>query len=243
MVAHVFFGRWCGAGGCGACRGCVGRRAVQTDASAEQHALVVRRGARNARQAPVGGAVRALPATRQEREHDPITHREAGGRGIHPGLFDDAGSLVPEQHRRRPHTVAVDDREVGVTEARGLDAHEQLSGAGLVELEIADRDRTTVGERARAPDLFEHSSANAHGPLLRGGSVRRDAAGGFHDTGRGRRTPVSAAANGWFTPSVTVEGLRWWKGSPRRMPTGAGSGHLRAGSRSAERTCRCRRGG
>ena len=37
--------------------------------------------------------------------------------------------------------AAVDDAQVGVTDARHLDAHEQLAGAGRVELQFAHDER------------------------------------------------------------------------------------------------------
>ena len=54
--------------------------------------------------------------------------------------LDDSGRLVPEQHRRGPHPVAVDHRQVGMTHARGLDAHLQFLGTGRVQLNLGDGD-------------------------------------------------------------------------------------------------------
>ena len=52
------------------------------------------------------------PAARQERHDDPLPDRQIGA--ALTDLLDDAGGLVTEQHRHRPHPVAVDDRQIGM---------------------------------------------------------------------------------------------------------------------------------
>ena len=68
--------------------------------------------------------------------HDPLTDREVG---LAADLLDDAGGLVAEQHRHRPHPVAVDHRQVRVAQPGGLDTHQQLVVAGRRQVEFGDR--------------------------------------------------------------------------------------------------------
>ena len=53
-------------------------------------------------------------------------------------LLDDAGGLVAEQHRHRAHPVAVDHRQVGVTQPGGFDADEQFALARRRQIQFAD---------------------------------------------------------------------------------------------------------
>ena len=44
----------------------------------------------------------------------------------------------PSSIGSRATPVAVDDAQVGVADAGGLDAHEEFAGPGRIELELAD---------------------------------------------------------------------------------------------------------
>lgn len=69
---------------------------------------------------------------------------------------------MAEQHGHRAGTRAVDDREVAVAQARGLDADEQLARAGRVELEFDQFERPRLRERALGVDRPQHRAADAH---------------------------------------------------------------------------------
>ena len=107
--------------------------------AAEQRARAVGGAARLARRQPVGGAAGAVAAARQERHDHPLSDREVRHRGADP--LDDARRLVAEQHRHRADPVAVDDRQVGVAQAGGLDADQELGVTRRVEVEVGDRQR------------------------------------------------------------------------------------------------------
>ncbi|MPN58000.1 hypothetical protein SDC9_205696 [bioreactor metagenome] len=136
----------------------VGR--VQTPAAAEQRAGVVGRRAQRAGEPPVGAAVGAFPAARQEGHHDPLARYEVVDpltQRLHP-----AGRLVAEQHRRRADAVAVQHRQIGVTQTGGLDADQHLAGARRVEFHLLDPDRSGPGVRPAPADLGEDGSLDLH---------------------------------------------------------------------------------
>ena len=123
--------------------------------------LGVRGASDAAGQSPVGRALGALAAARQE-GHD---HTRAEGQVVDAvaDLLDDAGGLVAEQYGRRAHAVAVDDAEVGMADAGGLDAHQDLAGAGGRQVEIVHRKRPGFGVRPAKTDLFEYGATDPHG--------------------------------------------------------------------------------
>ena len=77
-------------------------------------------------------------------------------------LLDDPGRLVPEQHRHGPHPVAVHHRQIGMAHACGLDADQQLVGAGWRQLEVGDRDGPGFGVRPGRSDLLQHGAPDFH---------------------------------------------------------------------------------
>ena len=87
---------------------------------------------------PVRRACVAARRTWAETSSPPLSDRRVGDAG--PDLLDDPGRLVAEQHRHRPDPAAVDDRQIGMAHARGLDAHEKFAGAGRAP----GRDRCTA---------------------------------------------------------------------------------------------------
>ena len=127
---------------------------VRPPAAAQQRAGRVRRGAAIAWQPAVGRARRAPAAARQERRHDAVAHRAVGH--ALPDRLDDAGRLVLEQHGHGPRPPAVDDREIAVAQAGGLDADEQLTGVRRIELELDELDRPGPGVGALGADRPQH---------------------------------------------------------------------------------------
>ena len=109
---------------------------VQPAAAGEQLAAGVGGAAEGAREPAVGGAVRAGAAPGQERHHHPL----AGGQVVDavPDPDNPARGLVSEQHRHRARPDAVDHGEVGVAESGRLDTDENLSLAGLLQVELDD---------------------------------------------------------------------------------------------------------
>ena len=85
-------------------------------------------------------------AAGQERHDDPLAHGEVFDAGAE--FLNPAGRLVPEQHGHRTHPAAVDDAEIRVADARGLDAHEHLARPRRIQFQLADRDRAAVFIRA-----------------------------------------------------------------------------------------------
>ena len=59
--------------------------------------------------------------------HHPLADGQVADARADP--LDDPGGLVAEQHRHRPHPVAVDHRQVGVADARRLDADQNFVAA------------------------------------------------------------------------------------------------------------------
>lgn len=69
--------------------------------------------------------------------------------------LDDARALVPEHHRGRSPPFAPQHVQVGAAEPDPGDAHENVAGAGLVELDLGDVQRTA--------GLTEERGARPHG--------------------------------------------------------------------------------
>ena len=92
-----------------------------------------------ARREAVGRARRAMAAPRQEHQHHPLTHGQVVDALTDP--LDDPGGLVAEQHRHRPHPVAVDHRQVGVADAGRLDSDHDLAASRRRQVEFGDGDR------------------------------------------------------------------------------------------------------
>ena len=100
---------------------------VQPARAREQRACAVRGRARLAQGRPALGAGAAMAAGRHEHADHMIAAGEVGD--ARPDLLDDAGRLVPERHRQRARPVAVDHRQVGMAQARGLDPDQHLARA------------------------------------------------------------------------------------------------------------------
>jgi hypothetical protein len=138
--------------------------AVKPDRAADQRARVIGRRPDLAGQPTVGRAACAVSTSGKER-HDhsvsacQIRHTVAEGNNA-------AGRLVPEQHRDGTHPVAIDYREVRVTDTRGFDLHEKFAGARVIELELCDNYRFRLGVRSRAANFFENSTSDLHKSIL-----------------------------------------------------------------------------
>ena len=83
-------------------------------------------------------------------------------RDVGADLHDAAGGFVAQQHRHRPHPVAVDDAEVRVADAGGLKPDEDFRRAGAGELQLGDADRPGLREGAGAADFLEHCTGDLH---------------------------------------------------------------------------------
>src|ERR687897_176550 len=120
-----------------------------------------RPGARDlAEVAPPRRAGRAAPAGGHEAER----HMVAGGhvRDALPHRLDHAGALVAEHHRHAAGAeVAVGEVQVGVADAGGGDAHEQLAGARRVELELLHGERLVVRVQHGGADLHAMRCASS----------------------------------------------------------------------------------
>ena len=117
--------------------------------------------ARSGRQAVVrpGEAGAALAAGGRPGED----HAVAGGQAVDVRAhgLDDAGALVAEHHRPRPHPLALDDVQVGAADADRVDAHERVARPRPLEV---DRPHDERGARR-----LEERRAHPHrrGPARR----------------------------------------------------------------------------
>jgi hypothetical protein len=95
----------------------------------------------------------ALPALGREERHDVVSGRN--GDDALADRLDDARSLVSQHARRVPARIRAGGRvQVGVADAAGDEAHEDLAGLGLREVDLLH------GERP--PELLEHGGADPH---------------------------------------------------------------------------------
>ena len=91
-------------------------------------------------------ARQAMPAARDEHHDDMIADLEI----VHarPELLHDAGRFVTQHHRRRPRPVSIDDGKIGVAQAGRADLHHHFAVAGIVKLELLNRERLRFVDRA-----------------------------------------------------------------------------------------------
>lgn len=92
-----------------------------------------------ARCRPAATAAGALPAGRCPRENDLVAGAHAAHRLAH--RLDDAGSLVPEHHGRRPAELALDLVEVRAADPDRGHADEHLVRPRLGEIDLGDLER------------------------------------------------------------------------------------------------------
>ena len=139
------------------------RRAVGTVQPArarQQRACPVDRRTRLAQGWTALGAGAAMATGRDEHADHVIAAGEIGD--ARPDLLDDAGRLVAERHRQRARPVAVDHRQVGMAQARGLDPHQHLAGTRQIELELLDHQRLRGCVRPRRAHGAQHGGSGLH---------------------------------------------------------------------------------
>src|SRR5215472_4442527 len=117
------------------------RRAVPVQAALarEQRAGAIGDSARLAECGSPLGTRQAMATGRHEDHHDMIAPGEIVDPG--PDRLDHAGRLMSQRHRRRTGAIAVDDREIGVTQPCRADLDQDLTIAWRVELDLLDRQR------------------------------------------------------------------------------------------------------
>ena len=92
-------------------------------------------------------------------------------------FLDDAGHLVAKHHRQRPRTVAVDHRQVRMTQPGGAHLDQHLARPGSREVEFLDGQWARIRERAGSTRLAQHGGSGLdHGyrgvaQALAGGST------------------------------------------------------------------------
>jgi len=82
-------------------------------------------------------------------------------------LFDDTGTFVAENHRQRPRSIAINDREVGVTKACSLHFDEHFAGPGWRQIDIGDLEWAGLRIRRRCARSNENGSTSFHIATLR----------------------------------------------------------------------------
>src|SRR5262249_29292140 len=90
----------------------------------------------------------APPAVRERREDDGVALLD-GGDAVADGV-DHGRTLVPEDDRGRIRDRAVDDAQVRVAEAGGLDRDAHLAGARVRDPDLLDRDRAAAAVEDRS---------------------------------------------------------------------------------------------
>ena len=107
------------------------------------------------REAEVGArveAVRALPALRREERHDVVSGRD--GRDAVADLLDYTGAFMPEHGRRVAGGVGAGRRvQVGMADAAGHEANEDLAGLGLGQIDLLHLERPAELLEYRGSDL------------------------------------------------------------------------------------------
>jgi hypothetical protein len=137
------------------------RGAVQPHVPAHQRARIVHRAAGRAGQLAVGETGGALAAAGEEDGGDLLSRLQV--RDVRAHLFDHSGGLVPQEHGYGARPVAVHHGEVGVAEAGGAHADEDLVRPGSIELQCLQLQRLGLRVGPGAADLCEHCAGDLHG--------------------------------------------------------------------------------
>ena len=121
-----------------------------------------------------------MAATGHEHHDDMIARLKVGD--VLTDLLDDTGGLVAERHRHRARAVAVDDREIGMAQARGGDAHQHFTSSRRIEFDLGDAKRLADGIRRRGAHTIEDGGPDLHvRPFCSGRFQRREAGAQFID--------------------------------------------------------------
>ena len=117
------------------------------------------------------GQARLARAARLERQHDVVADLDAGDVGA-DGL-DHAGALVAADDRRGRDRALAARQHVGVAHAGADDAHEQLVGPRVGQLDLLDRVRLVLGAQDGGGDLHEVLEARRKGIRTNGAGRAR----------------------------------------------------------------------
>ncbi len=92
-----------------------------------------------------------MAARRRPGEHDLVPDPDRVDRVA--GVLDDAGSLVPEHHRRRALPLALYLVEVGAADPDRRHPDDDVVGAGLCQVELDDLERLADCPEEPGPGL------------------------------------------------------------------------------------------
>ena len=146
--------------------------ARQTPRAGKQRACAVRRGTGFAQGRSSFRTRPAVATTRHEHHDHMIADLKVGH--ARTQFFDDTRRFMPERHRHRAGTRAVDDGKVGMAKAGGFDSDQNLALPGRRKVEFDDFERARSGVRRQETDFREDGGSDAHGRGL-GGQDGRDA--------------------------------------------------------------------
>src|SRR5579859_2064096 len=130
---------------------------MDAPAAGQEFALAVRCRSRFTESRAAFGAGYTVAAARHEYHHDVVADLEVIDVTAQP--LHDAGGLVAQRHRHRSRSVAVDDREVRVTETGGDDLHQNLAGAGGIQVHSLNGQGSAFRERNRRTHAAENGGA------------------------------------------------------------------------------------
>ena len=105
---------------------------------------------------PAATALRALAAGRRPGQDDLVARPQL--RHLVPDGLDDAGALVAQHHRRRPHPFALDLVEIRAADSNRGHADHNFVGAGFPDVHVRDVQRL--------PGAVKDCRASLHGAVL-----------------------------------------------------------------------------
>ncbi|GAA1683091.1 hypothetical protein GCM10009807_28660 [Microbacterium lacus] len=69
---------------------------------------------------------------------------------------------MPKQHRERTRTVAIDDREIRVTEPRRFDSHKDLAATRRIEIDLGELQRHRLAVGSGRAFGMQNCSSDSH---------------------------------------------------------------------------------
>jgi hypothetical protein len=134
--------------------------ASEAPSAGEQCSGAVGGGAGLAQRRAALGTRAAVPATWYEHQHDMIAAFEIGDTIAE--LFYYPSRFMSQRHRHRPRPVAVDDRQIGVTQAGRPDSDQYFARTGCCQFQFFNGQRLRCDVRRLGADGVQDGGSDLH---------------------------------------------------------------------------------
>jgi hypothetical protein len=134
--------------------------AMNPSRAAQQHASRIRLETRLTQRRPPMHARLTRSATRHESSNDVIADSQIIDLGTH--LDNLTSTFVTDRHRHRSRPIAIDDRQIRMTQTRRTHAHQHFTRPRRIKIHLDNLQRPRLRIRARQGDFIQNGSASFH---------------------------------------------------------------------------------